>query len=421
MKRMIKYFLNRKNIFLVSYCICICFCFAKDNCAQQISQPAVNNFSIVIDRSGSMNGRSMTDAKKAVNHFIDELRSGDRANLITFETRVSMSHDFSSDKSSIIGAVRSIKVGGATALYDAIAKAASTLRQESGAKIIVFLTDGDDTGSKFSLRDLESMNLSEGIFVYGIGLGKVNTTSLDRLAKATDGTYYPVKSSGDLYTIYDRVVNAYYNNYGSSLSKTASMTVRSLPSNMSVIIDGKERGKTPFKLDGLAPKNVNVKVQFNRGEWDCMVDLKAGYRAVVDARESDLGKDVLISSIPFGASAFLDGNYVGETPVGQLAKQQKKGLFKKNTQPAVGKLRIPLVPKGSHTLRVVAVPEMEMGLEYEFKFNINNRERSVNIDLFSNSHEFSDGERGSKTRNPFDELNNNDGDSKDPFDELDNF
>jgi len=33
------------------------------------------------------------------------------------------------------------------------------------------------------------MNLSEGIFVYGIGLGKVNTTSLDRLAKATDGTY----------------------------------------------------------------------------------------------------------------------------------------------------------------------------------------------------------------------------------------
>jgi hypothetical protein len=416
---MIKYLLNRKYIFLVSYCIS--FCFAKDNCAQQIFQPAVNNFSIVIDRSGSMNGRPMTDAKEAVNHFIGELRSSDRANLITFETRVSMSHDFSSDKSSIIGAVRSIKVGGATALYDAIARAASTLRQESGAKIIVFLTDGDDTGSKFSLRDLESMNLSEGIFVYGIGLGRVNTTSLDRLVKATGGTYYPVKSSGDLNTIYDRVVNAYYNNYGSNLSKTASMTVRSLPSNMSVIIDGKERGKTPFKLDGLAPKNANVKVQFNRGEWDCMVDLKAGYRAVVDARESDLGKDVLISSIPFGASVFLDGNYVGETPVGQLAKQQKKGLFKKNIQPAVGKLRVPLVPKGSHTLRVVAVPEMEMGLEYEFKFNINNRERSVNIDLFSNRHEFSDGESGSKTRDPFDELNNNDGDSKDPFDELDNF
>ncbi|MBT4828439.1 MAG: VWA domain-containing protein [Candidatus Marinimicrobia bacterium] len=416
---MIKYLLNRKYIFLVSYCIC--FCFAKDNCAQQIFQPAVNNFSIVIDRSGSMNGRPMTDAKEAVNHFIGELRSSDRANLITFETRVSMSHDFSSDKSSIIGAVKSIKVGGATALYDAIARAASTLRQESGAKIIVFLTDGDDTGSKFFLRDLESMNLSEGIFVYGIGLGRVNTTSLDRLVKATGGTYYPVKSSGDLNTIYDRVVNAYYNNYGRNLSKTASMTVRSLPSNMSVIIDGKERGKTPFKLDGLAPKNANVKVQFNRGEWDCLVDLKAGYRAVVDARESDLGKDVLISSIPFGASVFLDGNYVGETPVGQLAKQQKKGLFKKNIQPAVGKLRVPLVPKGSHTLRVVAVPEMEMGLEYEFKFNINNRERSVNIDLFSNRHEFSDGESGSKTPDPFDELNNNDGDSKDPFDELDNF
>jgi len=142
---------------------------------------------------------------------------------------------------------------------------------------------------------------------------------------------------------------------------------------------------------------------------------------VVDARESDLGRDILISSIPFGASVFLDGNYVGETPVGRLAKQQKKGLFKKNTQPAVGKLRVPLVSQGKHTLRVVAVPDMAMGLEYELKFEIKNKERSVNVDLFNNRHEFSDGESGSKTRDSFDELNNNDGDSKDPFDELDNF
>jgi hypothetical protein len=420
MKRMIKYFLNRKNIFFITYCIC--FCFAKDNCAQQILQPAVNNFSIVIDRSGSMSGRPMTDAKEAVNHFIEELRPSDRANLITFETRVSMSHEFSSDKSSLKSTVGSIQVGGATALYDAIARAASTLRQESGAKIIVFLTDGDDTGSKFSLTDLESMNLSEGIFVYGIGLGSVNTTSLDRLAKATDGTYYPVASSVDLYTIYDRVINAYYKNYGKNLAKTASMTIRSLPSNMSVIIDGQQKGKTPFKLDGLAPKNATVKVKFNRGEWDCMVALKAGYRAVVDARESDLGRDLLISSQPFGASVFLDGNYVGETPVGQLVKQQKKWLFKKNTQPAVGKLRVPLVPIGKHTLRVVAVPDMALGLEYQLKFEIKNKERSVNIDLFNNRHEFSDGESGKIIIDPFKVFDESpDKNSKDPFDELDDY
>jgi hypothetical protein len=60
--------------------------FAIENCAQQIKQPAINHFSIVVDRSGSMRGKPLTDVKKAVNHFIGELRSSDIANIITFCT-----------------------------------------------------------------------------------------------------------------------------------------------------------------------------------------------------------------------------------------------------------------------------------------------------------------------------------------------
>ena len=43
--------------------------------------------------------------------------------------------------------------------YDAIAKAATIIHSESGARIIVFLTDGDDNSSKFKIKDIESMNL----------------------------------------------------------------------------------------------------------------------------------------------------------------------------------------------------------------------------------------------------------------------
>jgi len=85
-----------------------------DNCGVKQKQPSVNNFSIVIDRSGSMSGKAISDAKKSVKHLIDELRKNDRANIITFNNTVSMLTDINSDKNRLKSVVESINVGGAT-------------------------------------------------------------------------------------------------------------------------------------------------------------------------------------------------------------------------------------------------------------------------------------------------------------------
>ena len=63
---------------------------SADDCSTRQKQPSVNNFSIVIDRSGSMSGKAIADAKKSVKHLIDELKNNDRANVITFNNTVSM-------------------------------------------------------------------------------------------------------------------------------------------------------------------------------------------------------------------------------------------------------------------------------------------------------------------------------------------
>lgn len=382
------------------------FIYGVDDCAQFIQQPAINSFSIVIDRSGSMDGNPMNDAKKAVNHFIDAMRSGDQANIIAFDNSVSVYSDMSTSKSHLKSAVRSIQPGGATALYDAIAKAATLIHNERGARIIVFLTDGDDNSSKFQIKDIENMNLSEGIFIYGIGLGNINKGSLEDLTIATGGSYNQASSSGDLHTIYDRVINTYYSNYGDNLASTSSMTIRSLPSNQTVIINGRDRGQTPLKLDGLKENKYDVQIQFKKGTWECNVNAKNGYRAVMDARESDLGYNLFIASIPKGASVFLDGNYVGMTSIGVSEIKVKKKLFKKNKiiKSFENELKIPLVPRGEHTLRILAVPDMDMGWEYEFNFDIVDSKRSVYVDLFKNKHIFQDGEKGEKIKDPFEKL-----------------
>ena len=396
---------------------------SADDCSTRQKQPSVNNFSIVIDRSGSMSGKAIADAKKSVKHLIDELKNNDRANVITFNNTVSMLSDLSKDKDRLKSLVESINVGGATHLYDAIARASSSLRAIQGSKIIIFLTDGDDTGSKFSISDIKSMNLSEGIFIYGVGLGKIDKSSLDDLSRATNGTYFTAERSGQLYNIYDKVIQAYYNNYGNNLSTTASMTVRSLPSGRNVIINGDLKGKTPLKLESLKPEINNVSVEFKRGDWSCNTKLETGYRTIIDARESDIGRDVFVSSTPFGASVFLDGNYIGDTPISNSSQKKRKGFFrKKDDWSYSNNLRIPLVPIGKHKLKVIAVPEMEMGFEYEFEFSVKNRERYVHINLFDLSYNFKNGETGKKSKDHFDIFDVENGNSSsDPFKELEGF
>ena len=137
--------------------------------------------------------------------------------------------------------------------------------------------------------------------------------------------------SNDLYNIYDRVLNAYYSEYGNKLATTSSMTIRSIPSNQAVVIDGQAKGRTPLKLDGLEPKEYDVQIQFSRGNWQYAVQTKKGQRAIIDARETDLGYNLYVTSKPKAASIFLDGDYVGITSFGVTDYNVEKRLFRKET------------------------------------------------------------------------------------------
>ena len=115
--------MNKIHIFFINLVIILTAFLFADDCTTKIRQPSVNNFSIVIDRSGSMSGNSLLDAKKSVNGLIDELKQGDKANIIAFDSKVSLMNNITNNKRELKSSVRSINSGGATHLYDAIARA----------------------------------------------------------------------------------------------------------------------------------------------------------------------------------------------------------------------------------------------------------------------------------------------------------
>ena len=126
---------------------------------------------VLMDTSPSTAGK-MTFSKQAAKDFIytvTRLRK-DKAAFMTFDNEVNLRQDFT-DKLDLLD--RSIdkvkKVGSQTALYDAIWQFSDEkLRNAPGRRVIVLITDGDDTFSRADLKDAIDIAQRTETTIFGI-------------------------------------------------------------------------------------------------------------------------------------------------------------------------------------------------------------------------------------------------------------
>ena len=97
------------------------------DCYKLIHQPTINHIVLVIDCSGSMDGQPLADAKRGAKSFFAEIKSNDRVALISFDDVVEFEQDETNNLSVLNTVVNNLRSGGATALYDGIARAALSL------------------------------------------------------------------------------------------------------------------------------------------------------------------------------------------------------------------------------------------------------------------------------------------------------
>ncbi|RMF05144.1 VWA domain-containing protein, partial [Candidatus Woesearchaeota archaeon] len=108
------------------------------------------DITFVLDRSGSMKGERMTNAKKALKGLIDNLGDDDRISLVRFDHSAQLALPFTLDKETAKQAVEEIKIGGRTKYIPALDVALENqLSNPSDRKpVIIFVSDGepDDEG-----------------------------------------------------------------------------------------------------------------------------------------------------------------------------------------------------------------------------------------------------------------------------------
>jgi len=160
---------------------------------EAIDRPKIaREVTIVIDRSGSMRGEKIEQAKAAALQIIEALDDGERFNIVDYSDTIErFSSEAAVKNPETVAAVRdyinSIKAVGGTNIHDALLEAVRPEPSEGMLPIVLFLTDGLPTvgpTSETVIRDAirKANTHHRRIFTFGVGFD-VNAPLLTALAQ----------------------------------------------------------------------------------------------------------------------------------------------------------------------------------------------------------------------------------------------
>jgi len=162
---------------------------------------------IVVDRSGSMAGQKIEQARQAVKFFLGQLNPSDKFNVIAYDSdieafRPTLQHVTPETIKAANAFADNINAGGGTNIDEALKTALSMLTDDKRPSYVLFLTDGVPTVGERSEKTIvaharAANKVNAQIFDLGIGFD-VNGRLLDRLSRAFNGQSAYVRPNEDI-------------------------------------------------------------------------------------------------------------------------------------------------------------------------------------------------------------------------------
>ncbi len=169
----------------------------------------------VLDRSGSMSGKKIEQARGAAKYVLNNLRQGDLFNIVAYDSAVEtfrpeLQRFDDKTRKAALGFIEGIYAGGSTNIDGALRATLEQLKDSSRPNYVLFLTDGLPTAGETNemqiVANAKKVNkVHARVFSFGVGYD-VNSRLLDKLVRENSGQSEYVRPDED---IEDRVSRMY--------------------------------------------------------------------------------------------------------------------------------------------------------------------------------------------------------------------
>lgn len=165
---------------------------------EAVTRPSPKDVTIVLDRSGSMSGAPLNEARAAAKEIVARLNDKDRLNVVAFDDQVQslfsgMEPVTEDNRATAQRFLDGIVDGGGTDIALALREAFKVQRGNADRPLILLLTDGaSDANAVFTTASEDRSNAR--VFSVGLGPG-VNRPLLARLADLKRGKFTYIQSA----------------------------------------------------------------------------------------------------------------------------------------------------------------------------------------------------------------------------------
>lgn len=229
------------------------------------------NLSLVIDRSGSMRGAKIQQAREAACFAVENLLPNDRLSVVLFDDRVEtlIPSTFATDKQALLTKIRQVQSRGSTALHAGWVEGGTQVSQylnpDQLNRVILF-SDGQanvgETCPDAIADDVHGL-AQRGVSTTTLGIGQgYNEDLLAAMASSGDGNFFHIESAAQLPDIFETELSGLAATLGQrvSLGVEPQTGVKVLDVLNDFELTDTQRYKLPNLVIG-SPLNVVVRLQ----------------------------------------------------------------------------------------------------------------------------------------------------------------
>lgn len=212
------------------------------------------NIAVILDQSGSMQGRPFEDAKLAIGSCIDNKGKKDNFSIVAYSNNATIVSGLNNNSEILKSSVNMMSYpDGSTNISDGLSKGIDTLADASGVKAMILMSDGQDNSSEVGLLDkIIKYAKDNGIVIFTVGLGDVDEGYLRDIADQTGADFIKADNTTQLYDIYRMLQRYIVNNY--TFDYTVEKNTEAQVRNCEILLE--KQGVSGFKAYNLGGEDT---------------------------------------------------------------------------------------------------------------------------------------------------------------------